>query len=290
MTDPQPLPPGHSIGPMSDGDVETLVSWAREEGWNPGVSDVAIIREVDPEAFIALRHGDELIGGGAILRVAPHLGFMGLFIVRPDRRSQGLGRVLWRHRRDLLLSRLDPGATIGMDGVYAMADFYARGGFETAHRDLRYEGIAHGTPDPEVEGLDALDLDEIVQLDASLLGAERRSILEKWLTAPGTLVAGLRVGGRLAALGVLRPAVVGYRFGPVLADDSGLARRVIEHLMSGAVGQQVQLDVPEVNEAGVALARGYGFTEAFGCARMYYGPAPEVDPRRVFGVTSFEFG
>ncbi|MEY2754063.1 MAG: hypothetical protein RJB65_421 [Actinomycetota bacterium] len=290
MTEQQPLPPGYSLGAMTDADVETLISWARAEGWNPGVSDVGIIRAVDPDAFIALRDGDELIGGGAILRVAPTLGFMGLFIVRPDRRSQGLGRVLWHHRRDLLLSRLEPGASIGMDGVYAMADFYARGGFRTAYRDIRYEGPAAGTVDPDVVGLDSLDREEIYRLDAELLGADRRQILERWITAPGVRVAGLLSEGRLVAFGVVRPAHVGYRFGPVLADDVDLARRVLSHLMAPIAGEQVQLDVPEVNVPGITLALGHGWQEAFGCARMYHGPAPDIDPLRVFGVTSFEFG
>ncbi|MFZ9629104.1 MAG: hypothetical protein ACO3C1_07100 [Ilumatobacteraceae bacterium] len=52
----------------------------------------------------------------------------------------------------------------------------------------------------------------------------------------------------------------------------------------------MQLDVPEPNEPGLALAKGFGLREVFGCARMYHGPAPDIDVRRVFGVTSFEFG
>lgn len=42
---------------------------------------------------------------------------MGLFIVDPKYRGQGLGRKLWYARRDHLLSRLQPNATIGLDAV-----------------------------------------------------------------------------------------------------------------------------------------------------------------------------
>ncbi|MFZ9629964.1 MAG: GNAT family N-acetyltransferase, partial [Ilumatobacteraceae bacterium] len=252
MPDTQPLPAGHVIGPMRDDEVAVLTSWAAAEGWNPGANDVGIARALDPDAFIALRDGDEFIGGGTIFRVAPRLGFMGLFIVRSDRRSNGLGRVLWHHRRDLLLSRLESGSTIGMDGVFDMVPFYRRGGFELAYRDLRFEGTATGTPDPHVEPLDAFDCDEVYRLDASLLGADRRTFLEQWLTAPGVRAVGLRVDGRLAALGALRPALVGHKFGPVLAENPSLAERLIGHLMSTVRGEQVQLDVPEPNEPGLA--------------------------------------
>ena len=225
MSAVSPLPEGHILAPMTDAEVVVLRSWAAAEGWNPGLLDISIARAVDPDAFIALRDGDELIGGGAILRLAPRLGFMGLFIMRPDRRGSGLGRTLWHYRRDLLLERLDPGATIGMDGVFAMETFYTRGGFSTSHRDLRYEGVASGTVDPEALGLPELDREEIYRLDAECLGADRRGFLERWITAPGVHVAGLRVGGRLAAFGAIRPAEVGYRFGPVLADSGRDGRK-----------------------------------------------------------------
>lgn len=290
MTTTAPLPAGHTIGPMRDDEVATLRSWAAIEGWNPGTSDVDVARVLDPDAFIALRDGSELIGGGTILRIAPRLGFMGLFIVRSDRRSNGLGRVLWHHRRDLLLSRLDSGATIGMDGVFDMVPFYRRGGFELAHRDLRFEGVAVGTADPAVEALEDVDRTEVCAMDAALLGADRTAFLDRWLTAPGVRVACLRRNGHLAAFAALRPALVGYKFGPVLADDAELAERVVSHLMSTVRGEQVQLDVPEPNAAGLALAHRHGLREVFGCARMYHGPAPDIDLQRVFGVGSFEFG
>ena len=52
----------------------------------------------------------------------------------------------------------------------------------------------------------------------------------------------------------------------------------------------MQLDVPEVNEAGLTLAARLGLSESFGCASMYHGGAPQIEVSGVFGVTSFEFG
>ena len=47
--------------------------------------------------------------------------------LHPDVQGQGIGTRLWFHRRDALLARLDPGASIGMDGVFDMQDWYAKG-------------------------------------------------------------------------------------------------------------------------------------------------------------------
>lgn len=276
---------------MRADEIDVLAGWAKAEGWNPGGSDLAIAHRMDPEAFIALRDGDELVGGGTVFRVSPAFGFMGLFIVRVDRRGAGLGRVLWHFRRDQLLARLRPGATIGMDGVLDMVPFYTDGGFRLAHRDLRFEGLAHGKADPEVHAATADDFADIVAMDAELLGAARPEFLRAWLNAPGAHAVVLRSALRpVAAVGVMRPALVGYKFGPILADSPSLARRVLTHLLSKAEGLNVQLDVPEPHAAGLALAESLGLKAAFSCARMYHGPMPQVDVQRIFGVTSFEFG
>ena len=50
-------------------------------------------------------------------------GFLGLFIVREDLRSHGLGGELWDHLLVDLRSRLRDDAPIGLDGVVAMQPF-----------------------------------------------------------------------------------------------------------------------------------------------------------------------
>jgi len=54
-------------------------------------------------------------------------GFMGFFIMRPEYRGHGLGDHLWHERKRRLLARLDADAAIGLDGVFNMQHYYARG-------------------------------------------------------------------------------------------------------------------------------------------------------------------
>jgi len=284
------LPPGYTIGAMRADEVPTLTAWAAAEGWNPGDGDVGVAWAFDPDAFIALRRGDELVGGGTVLSYDGAFGFMGLFIVRPDQRSAGLGAVLWRYRRDLLRSRLDPGAPIGMDGVFDMVPFYERGGFRLAYRDLRFEGIAAGEADPDVLDGAAVPFAVLDAFDRRHVAAPRSRFLQGWLAASGVRSAALRRNGELVAFAALRPCRSGYRFGPVHAGDADDAARVIGHLMAAVAGEPVQLDVPEPNEAALALAARWSMTESFGCARLYLGEAPALPVPHIFGVTSFEFG
>jgi len=89
---------------MIRSEVDLLLEWAAEEGWKPGLEDADAFWAADNDAYIAAEIDNEIIGGGATVRYSGELGFMGLFIIRPDFRNQGLGRTLWHYRRDLLIS------------------------------------------------------------------------------------------------------------------------------------------------------------------------------------------
>lgn len=279
-----------SIGQMRQDELRTLAQWASLEGWNPGKADIDLAWAFDPQAFIAMRRGDELIAGGTILSYGGQFGFMGLFIVRADLRGQGLGSQLWYHRRDRLLARLQPGATIGMDGVFAMVPFYTQGGFQLAWRDLRFEGTAHGLQDAQALDLRSLPAAQVDQFDRRYFAVSRTTFLQAWIRQPGAHALGLIEAGQLVAYGVVRPAQTGYKIGPAMAQRPDLAERLLSALLACVEGQPVQLDVPEANEAGLTLAARFGLSESFGCARMYYGVAPQIEVSGVFGVTSFEFG
>ena len=290
MTNTPELPDGFSIGPMRVAEVPLLDDMAAAEGWNPGLADIGIAWDIDPEAFIALRRGDELVGGGTIFSYEGRFGFMGLFIVRAEFRGAGLGTVLWHHRLDRLRQRLNPGAAIGMDGVFAMVPFYERGGFKLAWRDLRFEGLAQGARDPAALTLAQIDFDELDRYDQRHVPTPRTRFLERWVNQPGAGVAALREGGALVGYGVVRPCRVGHKIGPVFADRPDLAETLVRSLMAMVEGQRVQLDVPQANAAAVDMALRLGLAEAFGCARLFHGPQPQLPVGSIFGVTSFEFG
>lgn len=279
-----------AFGAMTRAEVTTLFEWAAAEGWNPGPNDADSAWRCDPAAFVALRRGDELIGGGSIMTLDPHFGFMGLFIMRADQRGNGLGTRLWHHRLQQLRARLAPNATIAMEGVYDMVPFYAKGGFVYAHRTLRFEGIAHGTADPAAETLDQVSFAAFDAMDRACAPAPRTALLHAWATQDGHFGLALREHDKLVACGVARPALKGYKLGPVYADSPALAERLLAALLDRLRDQFVQIDIPEPNTAAVAWAEGQGFSQSFGCARMYHGPVPALPLERIYGVLSLEFG
>jgi hypothetical protein len=284
------LPRGYSIGAMTRAEASLLDEWAAGESWNPGLNDIDVAWGFDPEAFIALRRGDEFIGGGSIISYHGAAGFMGLFILRADHRGKGLGTLLWHERLRRLRMRLEPKAPIGMDGVLEMAPFYQRGGFEILYRDLRYQGVAAGGLDGAAVPLGDVDFALIDAYDRLHVEAPRTDFLRAWLGQKGGLGVALIDAGELSGYGFLRPCRQGYKAGPVFAGDAASGERLIHSLLSLVPGEQVQLDVPELNPDAVRIAESMGWTRSFACARMVNGQEPGLPVNRIFGVTSFEFG
>ena len=281
---------------MTRPEVDLLVDWAAREGWNPGLRDAELFWATDPDAFIAADLDEELIGGGAITAYGGTFGFMGFFIVRPEFRGRGLGNRLWHARRERMLGRLNPGASIGMDGVYAMQDYYAEGGFVFSHRDIRFraevpaDAQALADNDAEIVPLADLPFEQLLAYDLGCFPAPRPGFLQGWISQPDALALGVRRNGELSGYGVIRRCIEGCKIGPLFADDASAATALFTHLAGFAAGGPLFIDTPENNPAAVQLAQHQGMVEVFGCARMYLGPFPRIAHERIFGVTTFELG
>jgi len=287
----QEKPADMIIRQMQREELDVLVDWAAAEGWNPGLNDADVFWATDPEGFIAAELKGELVGGGSIVSYGGVYGFMGFFIVHPDHRGHGLGNTLWHERLRRLKTRLKPPAVIGMDGVFDMQAYYARGGFQFQCRDLRFEGAAATAPEPYgLVDVSEVPFEQVDRYDQAHFPAPRSHFLRQWISQPGHQARAVMREGSLAGYAVLRPCRSGFKIGPLFADDASLATALFQALCSQVGGETVYLDVPENNPAAVTLAREAGMKEVFGCAKMYFGPMPRLPENEIFGVTTFELG
>ncbi|QFT54299.1 GNAT family N-acetyltransferase [Microbulbifer sp. THAF38] len=281
---------------MQRPEVDVLVNWAAQEGWNPGVHDAEAFWQADSEAFIAALVQENMIGGGSVTSYEGKYGFMGFFIVKPEYRGLGFGRKLWYHRRQRMLERLSPGASVGLDAAFQMQDFYGEGGFEFSHRNLRFSmdkplsKANNSASEYEICPLADIPFDQLLQYDLTCFPACREKFLRTWLSPEGVQALGLMQSGELCGYGVIRRCADGYKVGPLFANSGELAEALLRELSSSVEVGPIFLDVPENNPEAMALVKKYNMKEVFGCARMYLGPKPDIANERVFGVTTFELG
>ncbi|SON57100.1 Acetyltransferase (GNAT) family protein [Hartmannibacter diazotrophicus] len=280
--------PKAQFGVASGDDVATIVDWAASEGWNPGLGDAPLFAMVDPEGFLVGRVGGELAASISLVRYSPDFAFLGFYICRPDMRGKGIGKALWDHA----FAR-NHATTIGLDGVVAQQDNYAKSGFALAHRNIRYQGVVTAaTPEgPSIAIPETPDLiDAIAAYDAPLFPAPRAAFIRAWASTPGHHARAYVEDGTVRGFGVIRPCRTGHKIGPLFAETSEFAEALFLSLAETAKGEAVVLDPPEPNSAAVALAERYGLAPVFETARMYRGPAPSLDLSRIYGITTFELG
>ncbi|MDO6708682.1 GNAT family N-acetyltransferase [Photobacterium sp. 1_MG-2023] len=277
-----------TIRPMRRDEVEIALTWAAQEGWNPGQHDALCYAAADPDGFLIGLLGDEPIATISAVRYDETFGFIGFYIVKPEYRGMGYGIQIWNAALAYL-----KGCNIGLDGVVEQQANYQKSGFQLAYSHLRYEGRGYGPaePDEAIVPLSTLPFETLVAYEQPFFPAPRVAFLEAWTRQPNTTALGILAQGQLAGYGVIRPCLDGNKIGPLYAESAELGERLFLALASQAtVTEAVFLDVPEVNSAAVALAEKYGMTVSFGTARMYTQFEPELPLDRIFGVTSFEIG
>lgn len=276
------------IRPMTRADLDLAIDWAADEGWNPGLHDADSFHAADPGGFLLGLLDEEPVAMISAVRYGDRFGFIGFYIVRPALRGQGHGIALWRAGMERLAGR-----TIGLDGVVAQQDSYRRSGFELAWNNVRHEGVTRRCqrPDSQAIPLAGASADEFLDYDAAFFPDDRRRFVQHWTTQTGSTALSIRRDGELAGYGVIRPCRIGFKIGPLFADDADLADRLFRALVSCVQpGEPVQLDVPASNPVALELARSHGLRPVFETARMYAGAAPALPIVRTFGITSFELG
>ncbi|KOU19275.1 GCN5 family acetyltransferase [Streptomyces sp. WM6372] len=291
---------GFEISGASAADMELIRRWADEEGWNPGDSDRFAFAVADPAGFLVGRIDGEPVACISAVRYGSAFGFIGFYIARPAFRGQGYGIRLWQAG----MERLD-GRLVGLDGVVDQQDNYRKSGFCSAWNNVRYEGVPQpngsgggdgagggGGDGAGFEVVDAASLPfgQLAAYDRRFFPEARDAFLSAWTGLPGrTALAAVR-DGRIEGLGVIRPCSGASRIGPLYASAPAVAaallHRLAEHTPDGAVA----VDVPDANPAATGLLAGLGLAPSFEAARMYTGPAPEVELAGLYGVTSLELG
>jgi GNAT superfamily N-acetyltransferase len=285
--------PNYVMRTATRDEVDLMIDWAAAEGWNPGLDDAAAFYATDPSGFMIGLLDGESISSISVVKYGDDFGFLGFYIVKPDYRGHGYGLRLWNEG----LKHLE-WCDVGLDGVPAQEDNYARWCFRLADRNTRYEGVARATDasaaDSRIMPLAAIAFADVQAYDDALMPASRKPFLEAWVNLPGAFALGILQDGRLSGYTVLRPCRTGYKFGPLFADDAQLA----EALYRAAIGRlpegtPIYLDVPGKNPAARSLAERYQMQPVFHTARMYRVSSREsieLPLDRWYGVTTFELG
>lgn len=272
------------IRTLTPKEAETLVDWARAEGWNPGLADAPALYAADPQGFIGCFVDDRLAAGISAVRYGSGFGFIGLYIAAPEFRGKGYGRKVW----DAGMAYLE-GCTIGLDGVPEQQANYRSMGFEALYETFRWSGRFEGAVSADVLPVTADLLPAITDFDRGFFPAERAAFLDEWLRPPRIVRAIIR-HGTVYGYAVARQCYDGWKIGPLFADTLADAEALLAACSRETGRQILHIDVPAAQTALTAALADQDFSRGFTTARMYRGPIPAVKMHGVFGITTLELG
>ena len=285
----EPLIMGFEIGPARPGEWDQVVLWAAKEGWNPGRYDAEHFVMQDPRGLLLGSLEGKVVSAISVVNYSPDSALLGFYLVRPDRRGQGLGMATWQAGMAHAGTR-----TVGLDGVPDQQDNYRSQGFHSAYTTVRYRGkpnLEHKGEDVEgVVPIGPEHLDLLAALDAAGHPADRHAFASRWAADPRHITRARFRDGLLTGYGVLRPANEGLRIGPLLATTPRDAAAILAALLREAGDTTVALDIPEPHHVARNLAELHGLAPASRTARMYTGPIRTLQQSLVYGVMSLELG
>jgi hypothetical protein len=185
------------------------------------------------------------------------------------------------------------GRNIGLDGVLEQQKLYERMGFWPCYRSVRYQGFgielecrAEG-----IKNLSEVPMKDLLAYDDRHFPVPRHVFIESWIKQPGGIALGAVNEDELVGYGVVRQCYLGYKIGPLFADNEKTADALFRTLCSYVPhSTPVFIDIPKPNSAALDLAKRHQMYPVFETVRMYTEEDPRLPMDRIFGVTSFELG
>ena len=240
-------------------------------GWNQTILDWQRLLSLSPEGSIVAEQRGRLVGTCTTVSYGDALAWIGMMIVHPASRRQGIGDALLRRCVDDLRSR--GVRCIKLDATPMGQPLYAGIGFIPEWTLTRWEHrdspIMLGPVPEKFHPPAEKDWPSIVSLDTQVFGVSRGPLLRS-LAANSRRGFVCESGGSIKGFGILRNGARASYLGPIVADP-GMGETLVRSLLSGHSEQPIFWDIPDMNEPATSLARQLGFRFHRPLTRMYLG-------------------
>lgn len=238
-------------------------------GWNQTILDWQRLLALSPEGCFVAEQDSRIVGTCTTVTYGNALAWIGMMMVHPASRGQGIGKALLQRAVDHL--RLHGVRCIKLDATPMGKPLYARIGFIPEWTLTRWEhqGSTLGIEPTQdfIHPPAEKDWPAIVALDTRGAGAPRHSLLTSLATNSRQVLV-YESEGSILGFGMLRRGARADYFGPMVAQPD-IGEKLARCLLSGHGDQPIFWDTPDPNQPASDLARQLGFTFHRPLTRMY---------------------
>lgn len=284
--------PEVSFREMRSEDIEAGLRLCRASHWNQTSRDWELFLKLSPHGCrVAIKDG-QVVGTVTTVNYEDRFSWIGMVLVDPAARGQGIGSQLMSHAMhvlsDLPSIRLD--ATPAGHKVYQKLNFIDEYWLSRMETVVSRTGLVlHGNT---ARPMEKKDFSAVANLDHTVFGADRSLILE-WLYEAASEYAWV-IEAEDEGMSGYTFGRHGFNFehlGPVVALSQQTARQLVSACLSQHAGRRFILDASHCESDWRSWLEFAGFREQRPFIRMFYrdNPFPGL-PSQQFGILGPEFG
>lgn len=275
---------------MREADLPFAMNLKNLARWNQTERDWRNYLSFEPHGCFVAEVSGVPAGTATTITYPQQVGWIGMVLVHPDRRRQGIGTALLRHSIDYLRGR--GMASIKLDATLMGMKVYVPLKFAVEYELFRMEGIARSQTRVPFPRVTPSDLRSLIAFDTESFGVNRgRALTQLLADSPALSYVEKDDGGKVNGYLLARPGYEAYQIGPWVAASPHIAERLFRQALSDLFGERVFLDVPLSNPLTLEIVQGLGFIKQREFVRMFLGVNyfPAV-AERIYASSSAEKG
>ena len=278
------------IRQMRNADIPAAMRLKHAAGWNQTPADWQRLLRLEPEGcFVAERDGI-VAGSTTAVRYGSEMAWLGMVLVLPAFRRQGIARALVRHALDWL--DLGGTRTCGLDATSMGKPLYEQVGFASTELIERWERPPLGNPSSKTQ----IAARRVGRLPSVLERIDREACNYDRSRLLRDLCTDADVTGVICPQGFAfgRPGSSAWFVGPCVAKNSQAAATVLRGSLEEQQDKRVFWDFLPSNQSARELAAELGFRPVRRLERMMLrgreSPSPHSHSEEVYATAGFEFG
>lgn len=263
---------------LIESDIPAAMQLKEAAGWNQTEDDWRRLLLLEPNGcFCALKDG-RLVATTTTTTYGDELAWIGMVLVDPQHRRQGIAAKLMSVALEYLEGRA---GTVKLDATALGQPVYERFGFQVESLVERWSGAGNSRGRDDQTGVDSLT--ELLALDRVAFNADRSKLIGQLINR--SLVSPVLVRDANGALSGYALARLGTRanyVGPVVAKDPQQVETLLDQVLSQLGDSRVYIDFNRECSAGPSLLSDRGFVKERDLIRMTSGrPSPKTSPHVV---------
>jgi GNAT superfamily N-acetyltransferase len=274
---------------LFESDIPAAMQLKEAAGWNQTEADWRRLLILEPNGCFAAVKDGRLVGTTTTTTYKNDLAWIGMVLVDPHNRRQGIATVLMETALDYLkdkvgIVKLD--ATPEGQSVYEKLGFAAESLVERWHRPAN--SITVETPKKAVD-TDALR--ELFELDRRVFFADRSKLLESLIDeSPISPVLVRDEKGTLVGYALARRGTTADYIGPVVTTDPAQVENLLDEMLRQLSGSSVYVDFNKECNVSSSVLSDRGFVKERDLIRMSAGRRSAKTSPFVIAIAGPEIG